>query len=257
MVWVITGAVGSRVEASKTNPGWLAAVREKPPQIFVWNRVALDGMVNVYYDIDNYMQMKRSMDATTNRCFLGFNLRAKTFSKYLKRIPLGKNSFFRIVEDVCDSLGLRGCGARKNMTTHGLRATTVTLLLKAGHADFSVAMRTKHRDVRSLKSYQNLAGSVGKRQQEDVFGICPSKKATVRDFGVCKNDGNEHNFRGQERGGRDRNNACGGKENTRGGPTCDGDQRESHGHGLNLLSNLDGVSGGTFNVTLENHFYYR
>ena len=67
MVWVITGAVGSPVGASKTIPGGLAAVREKPPQVFVWNRVALDGMVNVYQDIEDYMQMRRSMDATTNR----------------------------------------------------------------------------------------------------------------------------------------------------------------------------------------------
>ena len=70
MVWVVTGAVRSRVGASKTNPGGLAAVREKPPQIFVWNRVALDGVVNVYQDIEDYMQMGRSMDATTNRFFL-------------------------------------------------------------------------------------------------------------------------------------------------------------------------------------------
>ena len=111
--------------------------------------------------------------------FPGFHLKAKTFSKNLKRTPLGKNSFFHIVKDVCDALGLRGCGAGKNMTMHGLRATTVTLPLKAGHADSSVAMRTGHRDVRSLKPYQNLAGSLGKRQQEDVFGIYPSKKATI------------------------------------------------------------------------------
>ena len=61
----------------------------------------------------------------------------------------------------------------------------------------------------------------------------------------------------EEKGGRDRKNECGGKENTQGEPTGDGVQKESHGHGLTLLSNLDGVSGGTFNVTLENHFYYR
>ena len=74
------------------------------------------------------------------------------------------------------------------MTMHGLRATTVTLLPKAGHADSSVAMRTGHRDVRSLKSYQNLACSLGKRQQEDAFGISPSKKATIREFGASTND---------------------------------------------------------------------
>ena len=93
MVWLITEAAGSRAGASKTNPGGLAAVREKPPQIFVWNPVALDGTVNVYQDIEDYMQMRRSMDATTNRFFLGFNLKAETFSKYLKRTPLEKTLF--------------------------------------------------------------------------------------------------------------------------------------------------------------------
>ena len=188
MVWVIMGAVSSRVGPSKTNPGGLAAVREKPLQVFVWNRVALYGMVNVYDDIEYYMQMRRSIDASTNHFFLGFNLKAKSFSKYLKKTTLGKNSFFRIVKDVCDALGLRRCGARKSMTMHGLRATTVILLPKARHADSSISMRTEHRDVRSLKSYQNLACSLGKRQLEDVFGIPPSKKATIREFGASTHD---------------------------------------------------------------------
>ena len=68
---------------------------------------------------------------------------------------------------------------------------------------------------------------------------------------------NDHNLRGEEKEGREGKSDFGWKENNLSGATGDGAQRESHGHGLTLLSNLDVVSGGTFNVTLENHFYYR
>ena len=44
---------------------------------------------------------------------------------------MGEELFFRIVKDVVYALGLRGCGARKELTMHSLRARTVTLLLKA------------------------------------------------------------------------------------------------------------------------------
>lgn len=129
------------------------------------------------------------------------------------------------------------------MNMHGLRATTVTLLLKAGHADSSVAMRTRHRDVRSLKSYQNLAGSLEKRLREDVFGISPSKKLTVREI-ASTHVWNDEGLRGEGEGARYGKSDLKGKENNLSGPTGDSVKRESHGQCLSLLSNLDGLSRG-------------
>ena len=123
-----------------------------PPKIFVWNRVALDNLVNVSQDLEDYMKMRKAIEMSSNRFFLGFNLKVKTSSAFLQKTPLGKNSFFRIFRDVCNKLGITGCGCKTNMTTHGLRATTVTLLLPARHADAFVTMQTVHRNIRSLKA---------------------------------------------------------------------------------------------------------
>ena len=68
-LWVITAAVRSRVGASKTNPGGYNAVRDKPPQSFVWKRVALDGLVNLYQDLEEYMEIRKAIVMSSNRFF--------------------------------------------------------------------------------------------------------------------------------------------------------------------------------------------
>lgn len=65
---------------------------------------------------------------------------------------------------------MSGCGEMPWVTTHGLSGALATLLFESDHADSSVAMRTGHRDMRSLKSNKNLRGWLGKRQQGDLFG---------------------------------------------------------------------------------------
>jgi len=74
------------------------------------------------------------------------------------------------VKNVCTVEGIAGSGKKGWVTTHGLRGTLATLLFENGHSDSSVALRTGHRDPRSLKSYQNLRGIEGMQQQRDVLG---------------------------------------------------------------------------------------
>ena len=74
----------------------------------------------------------------------------------------------KVVKKVCEEEGIAGSGVKSWVTSHGLRGTVATLLVQSGHADSSVAMRTGHRDPRSLKSYQNLRGMEGLQQQRDL-----------------------------------------------------------------------------------------
>lgn len=71
----------------------------------------------------------------------------------------------------CEKEGVEGEGQKSWVTTHGLRRTLATLLFQNGHSDSSVALRTGHRDPKSLKSYQNLQGTESLRQQRDLFGM--------------------------------------------------------------------------------------
>ena len=75
-----------------------------------------------------------------------------------------------IVRDVCTKLNIRGNGEASYMTTHGLRATMISMLISAGYSDAAVVLRSGHRDSTSLQSYHNLRGVNGERQLGAVFG---------------------------------------------------------------------------------------
>ena len=81
-----------------------------------------------------------------------------------------------VVKTVCEKLGIRGSGESTCMTTHGLRATMISMLISGGHCDAAIMLRRGHRDGTNLKSYHNLRGENGREQLNAVFGACESKK---------------------------------------------------------------------------------
>ena len=102
-------------------------------------------------------------------------------SSVFRAQPIGRNTMSSIVKTVCTALGIRGEGANKFVTTHGLRATMISLLISSGHSDAAVVLRTGHRDNSSLQSYHNLIGSNGEQQLRAAFGgdttpECASRK---------------------------------------------------------------------------------
>eukprot|EP00171_Calliarthron_tuberculosum_P022929 IDg22929t1 len=115
---------GNRGE-SKTVRGGLRNVGIQQVTIPVPNRVVLSGL-NIYAIIDEYIAIRRSLDFDSHR-----------------------------------SLGIVGDGAAKTITTHGLRATMISLLVQADYDDSTVALRSGHRNLNSLKRYHNLKGAVG------------------------------------------------------------------------------------------------
>lgn len=219
----------------------------------------------MYEDLYDYMKLRKAMAMHSNGDFLGFNLKAKTFSTFLKKAPLRKNSFFESSGTFVTAIGIKGCGFRTRMTMHGLRATTVTLLLQAVDADSSVAMRTGHREFRTRKSYHNLIAGLGMRQQESLCGACSCENVTKkvssnRASTVIEGEAklpepvkwkeNDAEIDGEEALGLDRR-AKGGER------TVENRQEEVHrgsGDFLIVLSNLAAVSGGPGNVTLDIHF---
>ena len=76
----------------------------------------------------------------------------------------------KVLKEVCLSLGIRGEGANNYVTTHGLRATTISLLISSGHSDAAVVLRSGHRDNNNLQSYHNLIGHNGEQQLAAGFG---------------------------------------------------------------------------------------
>lgn len=64
------------------------AVKGKPQEVCVWNKTCLDGKLNLFGDIEDYMRVRSAMDGGSDR-FLAVN-RTTTFDKCLKRQHLSR-----------------------------------------------------------------------------------------------------------------------------------------------------------------------
>ena len=104
-------------------------------------------------------------------------------SSYFTKLPLGRHSFSNIPKIVCSRLDLRDDGAHKIVSTHGLRATIVTLLIDAGYDNATVTLLSEHRDIRSLRNYHGLRRNIGVQQIRRMFG-----------YGNIKNVGGRYAF---------------------------------------------------------------
>ena len=95
---------------------------------------------------------------------------------------MGKNLISSIVKNVCTALNIYGDGACQYMTTHGLRAKMLYLLIAPGHSEASVLFRSGHRDANSLKSYHNLRGSNGMNQLGAIFNGAIANNSLHQNF---------------------------------------------------------------------------
>ena len=253
MVWRIRQAVGSRSGSSKTSAGGWKFAGEKPVETFVWDRPALGGILNVFEDIDDYMSVRVNMSVGSDRFFLGYKASGVTMSNFFKNQHLVRNTFSKLVRDVCASNGISGTGSKKGMTTHGLRGTVTTLLVEAGHSDSAIAMRTGHRDPKSLKKYQNIQGWEGKRQQSDILDG-PSKG--LKRSGMHAHAPQHQKIKRCGTKGSDEN--CIPAFNSidcidsEGEPT-ENDADIGSGSGK-LLSDINNISGGSFSITVNHHY---
>lgn len=71
--------------------------------------------------------------------------------------------------EACNQFEISGAGVRGIMTAHKLRGMFVTRLFELGHAPIAVAPQTRRRSLKSLDSYTIFRGTLGLRQQLDLF----------------------------------------------------------------------------------------
>lgn len=147
---------------------------------------------------------------------------------------MGRNMFMSLVRTACSNEGICGEGSNFWVTTHGLRGTLATILFENGHSDSSVAMRTGHRDPKSLKSYQHLRGSTGLQQQR---ALAPSSTSCVGPPLVpqCSGDNTLHPLEPSPKRSKAE------------------DKQPSTGSASNsaLFSDIRDMSGNTINITIN------
>ncbi len=89
---------------------------------------------------------------------------------------LGEKTFNEKIRAACVIAGLQGEGFVNIITANSLRATMIQWLLDANHPETVIAKKTGHKDMKSLKSYNNLRGDQSKAQQTNMFGAFNEKK---------------------------------------------------------------------------------
>jgi len=132
----------------------------------------LDGTLNVFEEIDEYIELRNKMEKQNPRFFLQASRRNPILlqlTEFFNDQPIGVSSFRNLVKNVCIAENVRGNGVHDYVTNHRLRGTMTSLLLDAGFSDTTVSMRTGHRNNDSLKSYKNNQGGASYSQQKALF----------------------------------------------------------------------------------------
>ena len=122
--------VGSVLDESKNSEGGVNAVRYRTRFVPIHDLSFFKGTLNVYCLIKQYFIARDRARITCSRFFLGVTSGKKEDAiNFFKNQPVGRNACSTIVNTVCNALEIRGNGQGPYMTTHGLRATMISLLI--------------------------------------------------------------------------------------------------------------------------------
>lgn len=179
--------VGSLTGESKNRRGGINALKYRDYGILIHDIDLLGGRLNVYKLVDQYLHARKTAAIDHPRFFLGVKPGKKLdVSTFFKPQPIGRNTMSSVVKKVCKSLGIRGQGCADHVTSHGLRATMISMLISGGYSDAAVMLRSGHRESSSLLSYHNLRGKQG---QDQLSAIFKKTGSDIKPVVTCK-DGN-------------------------------------------------------------------
>lgn len=187
LLWNNVRAIGNSNGAAKEHLRDWMQVGKKPPAVCVGLEY-LEGAVNFYQQIDQYMTIRDYRNVRNDRFFLCINKKRGNHKGIFRRQAVGRNTFVNTVKAVCEREAVCGSGTNKMVVTHGQRWTFSSILLKAFHADSSLQTRTSHQDLRSLQIYKNLRGLEDLRQQSDILGSSQQDEAATEGGSSACND---------------------------------------------------------------------
>lgn len=180
-VWCIKGRMGAVHGTSNTSIGGWKSAKFKPKEAFVFNEEYFNGTVNIFQDVTDYLFLRKNLkmkkDQDDDRLFTAYNPQRDQLSDFSKCQVLGVHTLIKAIQYACMKNEIVGLGSNKGIFTHSLRGTVSYMLIEAGHTDSAVACRTGHKQLESLKNYQNLRGGEGRNQQNCIFAS--GKESTV------------------------------------------------------------------------------
>lgn len=162
--WRFRGPVGHRTDTVRPNAENFG---QKTMEIIIPNKPSLNDELNVYQDIDDYMKIRSSLDVGTDRFFLAINMRGNRFEEFFKRQHLGRNSFTRIVADVCKAEGVLDVKAKNLLASQDLLGTQVMQHqpMQTQRSNINIPIQV---DDSSSEESQDLPDLDDRRQQNDI-----------------------------------------------------------------------------------------
>lgn len=168
---LFTEKVDSENPAPLTKAGDLNAVRRRLTQVEIRNRPVLDGLINVYDVITEYLEIRRTFGGFSERFFIQVNHTGDQPARFFKRQHLGRNAFSKIISTMCARAGVSKTGVMEMMAWSGVRGTLAPYLLGAGHTDKNSAIRSTLPAIELHKDHQDLNGvEEGLTQPSDQLG---------------------------------------------------------------------------------------
>lgn len=196
--FIFKGKMGSVDGTCKNARGGLRQISETPKEVPIFNEFSMDGSVNVYQDVDRYLNIRSTIDlpdSLKNRFFLAINGNASTFENFFKRSAVSSGQIRRIIQSAATANGVVGYGDHDHIVLHATRKTSTQRCVDAGLPDTATMKRTGHRCVESVKAYQNLRGETGRVQQASILqavSTSDSKKQKVVQFANVSTKDGEH-----------------------------------------------------------------
>ncbi|PXF47492.1 hypothetical protein BWQ96_02636 [Gracilariopsis chorda] len=179
-VWKIVGCNGTSGGASETQARGWALVNSKPKEVYIRNTEHLGGLVNIFKDVEEYMQIVTTMRGPEDHFLASVNYTAIDRRKFFRRGNLGIHSIANYVKEACEVLGIVGEGVNDHVTVDGLRETVISNLADSDHGELS-------RESRTLKDKHNHRGNLGRQQQMTIRGNSEEGQGTVQDTVVPEN----------------------------------------------------------------------
>lgn len=149
---------------SPTKPD-IGIVSRRPTQIEIRDHPVLDGLINVYSVITEYLTIRQSFGSFSSRFFIQVNHAGDEPAKFFKRQHLGRNAFSKIISTMCAKAGVSKVGVMEMMASNGVRGTLASYLLGAGHPNGSGTFSKLPPDSSSTRGLQ-LSNNLQQNQQQ-------------------------------------------------------------------------------------------
>lgn len=170
-----------------------------PSDVLVFNDEYYNGLINVYEDIEKYMQVRLSLFPGCNydRLLMGVVINATSFNNFLQAQPQGRDITLELMRQTCEYLDIPIAKQRLS----GMAGTT---LFEDGHSNSRIRVPTSHRKTQFLKSFVDLQAKqrqiqkptsrIRDSEQPEEFTTPPPKRARSNDNRVISINLNDDNI---------------------------------------------------------------